>query len=170
MSRAVALANNDIAFVAWSYDAPIKDCLGFSLHRTDLQTSQTTVLPAWVGFRGGSNPNWQAKTTDEWPVQKFNWRDFTAKPRGSYRYQVIPMIGQPDSLTPLTAQALTTNLVELTPKCGRSWPTSTVEFSRPNQSPTCCPSATLAFRAQQICCNTFRSRAMVCASDSPARC
>jgi hypothetical protein len=73
-------------------------------------------LPAWVGWQGGSNENWQPKTTDVWPVQKFNWRDFTAKPGGQYQYQVIPMTGKPDALQEESNLQLTTPVVSLTPE------------------------------------------------------
>ena len=117
MSGAIALANNDVAFVSWAYDARIANCLGFSLRRIDA-TGLTTVLPAWVGFQGGSNPQWLARTTDDWPVQKFNWRDFTARPGGTYRYRIVPMVGSPDRLQPAAAAGLETNPVTLTPQCG----------------------------------------------------
>jgi phosphatidylserine/phosphatidylglycerophosphate/cardiolipin synthase-like enzyme len=117
MSGAIALANNDVAFVSWSYDARIPNCLGFSLRRIDA-TGMPTVLPAWVGFQGDSNPQWLGRTTDDWPVQKFNWRDFSAKPGGTYRYQIVPMIGAPGQLAPATGQTLETNPVTLTPQCG----------------------------------------------------
>jgi len=118
MSKAIAIANNDVAFLAWSFEAPIPNCLGFSIHRKDLHTGQTTVLPAWVGFQGGTNKNWQPRTTDDWPVQKFNWRDFTTKPRGSYTYEVIPMTGTAGKLTAQLNNSLVTNQVDLTPVCG----------------------------------------------------
>ena len=117
MSGAIALANNDVAFVSWSYDSKIPNCLGFSLRRIDA-AGMPTVLPAWVGFQGDSNPQWLGRTTDDWPVQKFNWRDFTAKPGGTYRYQIVPMVGAPGQLKPAIQQALETNPVTLTPQCG----------------------------------------------------
>src|SRR5262249_7330665 len=117
--KAVAYSNNDVTWVVWQYDAPIKGCLGFSLHRTDLKTNQTSPLPAWVPFKGQENPEWKPKTTDVWPVQKFNWRDFTAENGGSYQYEIIPMVGSPDQLTPLTDQKLTTNRVDLTTDFGQ---------------------------------------------------
>jgi hypothetical protein len=118
MNKAIALATNEIAFVAWTYDSRIANCLGFSLRRKDVQTGVTTVLPAWVGFQGDSNPDWKPKTTDDWPVQKFNWRDLTAKPGAAYQYQVVPMIGTPGNLNPALDQALTTDPVLLTPRRG----------------------------------------------------
>ena len=57
-----AIANNDIAFVAWKYDTKIENCLGFAVYRIDLNAKTTAALPAWVGYQGESNENWQPKT------------------------------------------------------------------------------------------------------------
>lgn len=114
----MAIANNDVAFVAWRYTQKMPGCLGFAIHRTNLTTQQTEVLPAWVGFAGQSNQNWQPKTTDVWPVQKFNWRDLTAQHGNSYEYEIIPMVGTPGQLKPLSDQSLKTNRVDLTPALG----------------------------------------------------
>lgn len=116
-SRAVAISNNDIAIIAWNYDAKIVECLGVSIQRRAADGGDWQPLPAWVGFTGGSNDDWQPKTTDEWPVQKFNWRDLTAKRGGTYQYRVVPMIGSPGHLRPTTdaSQILVTNEVQLTP-------------------------------------------------------
>jgi phosphatidylserine/phosphatidylglycerophosphate/cardiolipin synthase-like enzyme len=110
---AIAVANNDAAFIAWKYDARISQCLGFAVYRTDLNSAARTPLPAWVGFQGESNENWQPQTTEHWPVQKFNWRDLTAKPGGFYQYQVVPMVGTQNNLTQLGGKQLTTNPVHL---------------------------------------------------------
>jgi phosphatidylserine/phosphatidylglycerophosphate/cardiolipin synthase-like enzyme len=93
-------------FLAWQYQGPIANCLGFSVRRKDLKNPSAgfVALPAWVGWQGGSNKNWKAQTTDVWPVQKFNWRDFLAQPGGSYQYQVVPMTGTKDTLNSLESQ------------------------------------------------------------------
>ncbi len=115
--KIIALHNNDVIFLAWKYDNEIPNCLGFTVRRKDLNEagSDFQALPAWVGWQGGSNEDWVAKTTDVWPVQKFNWRDFTSKAGGKYQYQVIPMVGSPDSLKPEEDLLLTTDVVDLTP-------------------------------------------------------
>jgi len=115
--KIVTLHNNDVVFLAWQYEKAILQCLGFTVRRKDLNQPSPSFapLPAWVGWQGGSNQNWQPKNTDIWPVQKFSWRDFTAKPGGRYQYQVIPMIGTPDNLAPDTDLLLTSDVVNLTP-------------------------------------------------------
>jgi len=119
MNKAVAFADNEVAFLAWTYDKKIPNCLGFSIHRKDVNANAETTLPAWVGFEGGNNRNWTAKTTDEWPVQKFNWRDLTAKTGGSYQYRIVPRIGAPGRLEDAAkGLELTTNRVDITPARG----------------------------------------------------
>jgi phosphatidylserine/phosphatidylglycerophosphate/cardiolipin synthase-like enzyme len=116
VDKAIAIANNDTVFLSWIYDQKIPDCLGFAVHR--MGAVGRTALPAWVGFKGGSNPSWQHKDTTVWPVQKFNWRDFTAVRGQTYTYEIVPMTGSPNKLQPDTAKTLITNSVTLTPARG----------------------------------------------------
>lgn len=114
MEQAVALANNDVVLLAWSYDTKVADCLGFAIYRVDDQ-EQRTPLPAWIGFQGEDNPDWDPSTTERWPVQKFSWRDLTAARGEAYTYEIVPLTGAPGNLSPLTDRALKTNQVTLTP-------------------------------------------------------
>jgi len=116
--KILVLHSNDVVFLAWRYQKEILDCLGFTVRRRDVEQSGSSFepLPAWVGWEGGSNEDWEPKTTDIWPVQKFSWRDFTAKPGSTYEYQVIPMTGTPDSLQPEEDLLLTSDQVNLTPE------------------------------------------------------
>lgn len=120
MEKAIAVSNNDIALVAWTYDRKLVGCLGFSIRRLDLNARTETALPAWVGFQG-DNPagEWKAKDTDTWPIQKFNWKDLTAKRGGLYQYRIIPMGGEPGALQPLAGvQPLLSNPVQLSANRG----------------------------------------------------
>jgi phosphatidylserine/phosphatidylglycerophosphate/cardiolipin synthase-like enzyme len=118
MPQARAYANNDIALVVWAYENPIPQCLGFSVHRTEVGGSTyETPLPTWVGFDDQANPNWVAHTSDEWPIQKFSWRDLTASPGKNYTYKIIPMVGAAGNLQP-SGNSVVTNAVSLTPKRG----------------------------------------------------
>src|SRR5712692_9320619 len=94
---AIAISNNDVAFLAWKVDAKIANCLGFAVYRKDTAGTES-ALPAWVGFQGQSYPDWTAKTTEVCPVQKFTWRDLTAKRGETYTYRIVPMTGTPDKL------------------------------------------------------------------------
>ena len=115
--KVVVLHSNDVVFLAWQYNQKIENCLGFSVRRKDLTKtgSDFQALPAWVGWQGGSNADWKAQNTDIWPVQKFNWRDFTAEAGGAYQYQVVPMTGTQTSLTAANDLLLTSDEVHLTP-------------------------------------------------------
>jgi phosphatidylserine/phosphatidylglycerophosphate/cardiolipin synthase-like enzyme len=114
---AIAISNNDVAFIAWKFDAKIGGCLGFAVYRTDSADNEE-ALPAWVGFRGESNPDWKAKTTAVWPVQKFTWRDLTAKRGETYKYRIVPMVGTPGALVARDTDALVTKPVTITEKRG----------------------------------------------------
>src|SRR5574337_80305 len=111
---AKAIANNDIAFMAWSYPEKISGCLGFAVERINAKDNTRMFLPAWVGFEDRPPGDTEVKTTRDWPVQKFSWRDLTAPRGGTYRYRVVPMTGTPGSLTPRDDLALETGPVTLT--------------------------------------------------------
>lgn len=127
-NRAIAYSNNDVAFIAWQYENAIPNCLGFSIHRID-QKGKETVLPAWVGFRGQDNQDWHPNSTDVWPIQKFSWRDLTAKRGEKYVYKIIPMIGTSEQLSAPKDQSLilTTDQIDLTSDRGNG---ASVYFNR----------------------------------------
>jgi phosphatidylserine/phosphatidylglycerophosphate/cardiolipin synthase-like enzyme len=114
---AIALSNNDVVFLAWQVEAKIADCLGFAVYRMPKGGTEE-ALPAWVGFKGDSNPDWKAKTTETWPIQKFTWRDLTAKSGETYVYRIVPMVGTPGDLKPLSDRVMTTEAVTVTPDRG----------------------------------------------------
>jgi phosphatidylserine/phosphatidylglycerophosphate/cardiolipin synthase-like enzyme len=116
VEKAVALANNDVVLIAWSYEQPIPDCLGFAIRRHEAG-GVTTVLPAWVGFHGEENPDWDPRDTEVWPIQKFFWRDLTATWGHTYSYEIVPRTGKPGALRSAEDKALKTNEVTLTPIC-----------------------------------------------------
>ncbi len=118
MNKAVAYNNNSVVFIAWQYDKPIANCLGFDVRRTNLKTKVMTHLPTWVPFQGETNEEWKPRGSDVWPVQKFSWRDFSTESGGSYQYEVVPMVGTPGGLKPQEALAVTTNPVNLSTDYG----------------------------------------------------
>jgi hypothetical protein len=115
MEKAVAFSNNDVAFIAWTYDKKIDNCLGFAVYREDIKSGNKIALPAWVGFKNQTNSKWEPKDTSVWPIQKFSWRDLTAQRGGSYTYEIVPMIGDPDNLKEDDSNLMVTNQVDLTP-------------------------------------------------------
>lgn len=131
MRNAVAFANNDVATIAWSYGAKPEGCMGFALYRIDSKGKET-ALPSHAVFPGGTIKAGQ--TTEQFPVQKFYWKDVYARlvgdQTGSYtfRYKVVPLEGPPDALKPMASlPILTTNQVTVTGVCS---PSVTAIFNR----------------------------------------
>jgi phosphatidylserine/phosphatidylglycerophosphate/cardiolipin synthase-like enzyme len=114
---AIAISNNDLAFLAWQLPKKIPGCLGFAVYRKNA-AGEERALPAWVGFQGQENPGWAAKTTETWPVQKFSWRDLTARRGETYTYRIVPMTGQPGHLVAQPGAQLITGPVTITEKRG----------------------------------------------------
>ncbi|WMY10946.1 hypothetical protein [Paraburkholderia phenoliruptrix] len=109
---AKAYANNAVAYVAWTVDQVIPDCLGFEITRIYADGTERP-LAAWVAFEGQSNPDWLAETTSVWPVQKFTWRDLTVRQRRDQaslrpadpvvKYRMRPVARMRDGLQPVAA-------------------------------------------------------------------
>lgn len=116
--KAIAFSNNDIAAIAWTFGKKIDGCLGFAIHRKDLNSGCERALPAWVGFSKDRNDEWKPKTTEQWPIQKFNWKDLTAERGGLYQYRIVPMVGTPESLVAANDRIVETNPVQLNPRRG----------------------------------------------------
>lgn len=118
MKNAVAFANNDIAIIAWSFGARPDGCMGFAIYRIDDKNTET-ALPSHAVFPNETIQPGQ--TTEEYPVQKFYWKDPYARLIGdqtknySFRYKIVPLEGKPGSLTPMKSLPfITTNEVTLT--------------------------------------------------------
>ncbi len=120
MQNAVAFTDNDIVMVAWSYGKKPVGCMGFALYRID-QSGKETPLPSHAVFKGDTIKAGQ--TTEEFPVQKFYWKDpyarLVAEKTGNrkFRYKVVPLEGDPHSLKPMTnLPHIISNEVEISPK------------------------------------------------------
>ena len=81
VTKAVALCNNEVAFIAWDVDAMIPGCLGFDIVRVYPDTGERKGLATWVPFEGQDNGGWKEQDTGVWPVQKTSWRDLTLRRR-----------------------------------------------------------------------------------------
>jgi phosphatidylserine/phosphatidylglycerophosphate/cardiolipin synthase-like enzyme len=81
VTKAVALCNNEVAFIAWDVDAMIAGCLGFDIVRVYPDTGERKALATWVPFEGQDNDGWKEQDTGVWPVQKTSWRDLTLRRR-----------------------------------------------------------------------------------------
>ncbi len=122
--KAVAFANNDIAVVAWTFGGKLTNCLGFAIYRIDVLAGTETCLPAMATFQGQTAD--AGRTTAEDPVQKFFWKDVSAKRGGTYKYKIVPLGGAPGALQPMPYGPLISNQVQLTPHYG----TLSVYFNR----------------------------------------
>ena len=99
-----AYANCDHTYVVWQAPAPIPQCRGFALFRRE-GDGQPRALDTWVGFEGDEAPPGTFKPSTTWPVQKFMWADYMARPGHTYRYRVVPVVGPArDQLQPADAQ------------------------------------------------------------------
>jgi phosphatidylserine/phosphatidylglycerophosphate/cardiolipin synthase-like enzyme len=92
-SQSVVLANNDVVYIWWSVPKKIKDCLGFSIHRIIGGKEEQQGLMAEVGFDVVKDKRKSPQTTDEWPIQSFNWKDVYAPRDKDVKYRIYPMIG-----------------------------------------------------------------------------
>jgi len=121
MPVAVSYANNDVIQIVWKYPAKIPGCLGFAIYRKNGPPDSPgpwVPLSTWVGFAGQSNPAWTAHTSEEWPVQSFEWKDLTAERGGTYSHKIVPLTGEPGNLSHHEDLAITTRPVTLTPDRG----------------------------------------------------
>lgn len=122
MQNAVAFANNDVVTIAWSFGARPVGCIGLSIHRVD-SLGHERALPSHAVFPGHAIAPGQ--TTDEFPIQKFYWKDPYARleaertGRRTFTYRVIPLSGKPGNLLPMTSlPTLTTNAVTISAEVG----------------------------------------------------
>src|SRR5262245_598294 len=102
---AVAISNNDMVYLHWSFKEKISDCLGFSVIRHNAKTRTAEPLPAMVGFPSDSPASKKFKDTNAWPIQKYSWKDLSAQRGGTYWYEIVPMIGKPGHLIASFGQA-----------------------------------------------------------------
>jgi len=119
MNQAKAFANNDVVLLVWNYENPIDDCLGFCIKRKDISTTKEVTLESMVGFKKESVETRQFKPTTVWPIQKFNWRDFSADSGATYEYSIIPMTGTSTNLKAKAQAKVVTNQVTLSPGTGK---------------------------------------------------
>ena len=116
ISPSVVISNNDIIYLWWQVSQKINGCLGFSIHR--IVDGREQALPATVGFNVAEDKRKSPQTTDQWPVQSFNWKDLYAPHDKDIRYRIIPMVGEWDDLKPDMANVILTGKVRRTQQYG----------------------------------------------------
>ena len=112
--KALAIANNDLVYLWWTYSEKIPGCLGFSVRRH--QPGQPPVaLPAFVGFKPENRPEWGYRrriTTDQWPIQAYQWKDLFVPENTRVTYEIVPMGGVAgEPLAPMPEPKVTSNSV-----------------------------------------------------------
>src|SRR5215467_428390 len=120
MQNAIAFSDNDVITIAWSYGRRPDGCLGFTISRLD-QAGIEAPLPSHAVFPGGTIKPGQ--TTDDYPVQKFYWKDpyarLIAERTGNrrFRYKIQPVEGTPGHIRPMTTlPSIITNEVTISPE------------------------------------------------------
>jgi hypothetical protein len=95
--------NGDDTVIVWQPDQKLADCRGFALFRYILgkNNSETEeIVSSWVGWEDEEWKPGERKPSSEWPIQRFIWTDYIAKPGQTLRYRVVPMCGGKDDLAP----------------------------------------------------------------------
>jgi hypothetical protein len=106
-TKCIAVSNNDVILVAWTFADKLEDCVGCDVRRIPAESAnmhsdepQGESLPAMAGFPGDANAGKSRRTTEQAPVQNPFWKDRfvtgLASP-GPYIYQVIPLKGSFDN-------------------------------------------------------------------------
>lgn len=112
--KSVVLANNDVVYLWWKLPKKIDNCLGFSIHRVVNGKEEAKGLYATVGFDKNDDPRKSPQTTDEWPIQTFNWKDLYAPHNVDIVYKIYPMVGTWDNLKPDYTQVIETDPIQRT--------------------------------------------------------
>jgi phosphatidylserine/phosphatidylglycerophosphate/cardiolipin synthase-like enzyme len=117
--QALAIANNDLVYLWWTYSEKIDGCLGFTVRR--LQAGkQPRALPAFVGFDAAKPPPVKHPTTDYWPIQSYQWKDLFVPEETEVSYEIVPVTGTPGKkLLELPGLSVRTNRIEATDRIGR---------------------------------------------------
>lgn len=116
-AQSIVIANNDVVYLWWTYPQKIKNCLGFSIHRIVEGVEEKKGLYATVGFSIKNDTRKSPQTTDEWPIQSFNWKDLYAPHNKKISYRIIPMISSNNdwsNLTPDISLSIVTDAVSRT--------------------------------------------------------
>jgi phosphatidylserine/phosphatidylglycerophosphate/cardiolipin synthase-like enzyme len=116
--KSVVLSNNDVVYLWWKLPQKIENCLGFSIHRVVNGEEDAKGLYATVGFNKINDTRKSPQTTDEWPIQSFNWKDLYAPHNVDVIYRIYPMVGTWDNLKPDDSQVVETDPIQRTQSYG----------------------------------------------------
>ena len=77
-------------------DARREDLLGFAIHRAG-GDKPAEWLNGMISFPGVEHKPGQPLSTEQAPIQKFRWSDYRVYPDTTYKYEVHPVRGKPES-------------------------------------------------------------------------
>jgi phosphatidylserine/phosphatidylglycerophosphate/cardiolipin synthase-like enzyme len=119
MLKARGIAGTHVVVLAWDLQpgqkAKLDGLLGFAVRRTEFEGNkkvESYTMRSIKRFRNkdkGYPPGIPVSTEDH-PLQTFQWGDYTAKPARKYEYQIVPMYGEPKLLVPDESAAVTINV------------------------------------------------------------
>ncbi len=119
--EALAIANNDMVYLWWTYPEKIPDCLGFSIRRI-VKGKAAVALPAFVGFepaKKGDEAFRKQSNTDYWPIQSYQWKDLFVPEETDVAYDIVPVTGTPgEKLKDMKDYVIRTNVVKATDTIG----------------------------------------------------
>lgn len=94
------IANNDQAMIIWKYADVIPDCWGFAIYRKKYGESDMLAEPigSSVGFDAEPVPEGSFLPTTTWPIQAYQWIDYTVNTGDNVAYRVVPMLHQNNQL------------------------------------------------------------------------
>ncbi len=119
--KALAIANNDLVYLWWTYPEKIPDCLGFSIRRI-VKGKAAVALPAFVGFdppKKGDDKARKRSNTDYWPIQSYQWKDLFVPEETDVAYDIVPVTGTPnEKLTDMDGLTIRTNVTKATDTIG----------------------------------------------------
>ena len=76
-------------------------------HRVAAATTRQVI---WIRTHSLHRPHFHHHSTRHHPIQSFQWGDYTAKPKTTYQYKVIPAYGKPKLLELDAASATTVEM------------------------------------------------------------
>ncbi|MBK7616767.1 MAG: hypothetical protein IPJ08_20820 [Burkholderiales bacterium] len=103
-------------------EAECEGLLGFTIHRTDHTAGEAGYLTGMKAFAETDPgfPPGAVYSTDQHPIQSFQWADYSAKPEHKYTYRVLARGGTPIGLetlaevsVPITTESPTTGLQDV---------------------------------------------------------
>lgn len=117
--KARAIAGSHVVILAWDLAQPsqafLDSLMGFAIERTEFDQGQPKEKYFLRGIKrfklkDKGLPPGSLVSSQEHPIQSFQWGDYTAKPGITYDYTITPMHGTPKNLTSVAAESLTVRI------------------------------------------------------------